>query len=305
MLSKGRKSILTIILVLTCLCLLSSLLLAKSPAQRESNGILVLMTDWGTRDFYVAAVKGVALSVFPEITLVDLTHDVDPFELWEGAGTLLLASREFPSGTTFIAIVDPGVGTERRPIAMKTGDGKFFIGPDNGILTLVGAEFGIEEVRHITNRSYMRPGEISYTFHGRDIFTPAAANIAAGRPFQDVGPVIDDYELWDVEPPVYEQERMVSQIVGIDHYGNIRTNVTSEFFAKLGAERFEDVLVRIGDIEEKAKFVYTYGDVPVGDFLIYVASTDFVHVAINWGNAAEHFSASLMDEAIFSFIDSN
>lgn len=284
---------LTMMLLLLLIMAIGGSLQASSPAQRDSNGILVLMTDWGTRDFFVGAVKGVAYSIFPEVTLVDLTHDIEPYNLMEGANTLLLAAREYPAGTTFVAVVDPGVGTERRPLAMETSCGRFFIAPDNGLLTLTGNEFGIEAVYHIENEEYMRPGEISYTFHGRDIFIPAGAHIAAGRPISRVGPQITDYEMMDFDPPRVDDAVLEGQIVHSNVYGNLQTNITRNTLAKMGWNWGDTVHITIGDITQEAKFVYTYGDVPQGDNLIYISSTDFVSIAVNMGNAAQRFDAHL------------
>ncbi len=291
----SHRKLTTMMLLLVLIMALGGSLQASSPAERDSNGILVLMTDWGTRDFFVGAVKGVAYSIFPEVTLVDITHDIEPYNLIEGANTLLLAAREYPAGTTFVAVVDPGVGTERRPLAMETSCGRFFIAPDNGLLTLVGNEFGIEAVYHIENEEYMRPGEISYTFHGRDIFIPTGANIAAGRPISGVGPQITDYEVMDFDPPSLDDEVLQGQVVHINVYGNMQTNITRDTLDKMELSWGDRVQITIGDKTEEAKFVYTYGDVPQGDNLIYVSSTDFVSIAVNMGNAAQRFEADLQD----------
>jgi len=267
--------------------------LAQSPAQRTANGIVAFVTDWGERDFYVGAAKGVALSIFPEVKLVDITHYVEPYEIMEGAVTLMLAAREFPTGTTFVAVVDPGVGTERRPIVVHTNNDLFFVGPDNGLFTLVMQEFGVRNVYHITNPSFMRPGKISYSFHGRDIFTPTATHIAAGRPVSDVGPVIDDYIMMDIQPARREGDALVGEIIFVDVYGNMQANIDVKLVDELGLAFGDEVWVTVGDTRILSKFVNTYGDVPVGDDLIFIASTDLLEISVNFGNAAERFGAGI------------
>ncbi len=266
---------------------------AASPAERDTCGIIAFLTDWGTRDFYVGAAKGVAYSVFPEARLVDITHEIEPYNIMEGAVTLLLAAREFPSGTVFVAVVDPGVGTERRPIAVRTADGRFFIGPDNGIFTMVMQEFGVNEVRTITNRAFMRPGPTSYSFHGRDIFTPTASNLAAGRKFAEVGPVADEVVLLDIKPARVEDGKAHGEIVLVDQYGNLQANIGRDLLAELGLKYGDTALVTVSGKTIPSKFVNTYGDVPEGDHLIFIASTDWVEISINMDDAKAAFGAQI------------
>lgn len=267
--------------------------LAASPAERQANGIIAFLTDFGTRDFYVGAIKGVALSAFPEARLVDITHEIEPYDVREGAITLLLAAREFPAGTTFVAVVDPGVGTERRPILLTTQDGRFFLAPDNGLLTLVMQEFGIESVRHVTNREYWRPGPTSYSFHGRDVFTPTAARIASGWPAANVGPEISDYITLDINPARREGATLRGEVVLIDFYGNLQANISAELVRDLGLKYGDRVRVTVGERTVESLFVNTYGDVPEGDHLIFLASTDLLEISINMGSAQDHFQAEL------------
>jgi len=267
--------------------------MAASPAERDTCGIIAFLTDWGTRDFYVGAAKGVAYSVFPEARLVDITHEIEPYNIMEGAVTLLLAAREFPSGTVFVAVVDPGVGTERRPIAVRTADGRFFIGPDNGIFTMVMQEFGVEEVRTITNRAFMRPGPTSYSFHGRDIFTPTASNLAAGRKFAEVGPVAAEVILLDIKAARVENGKAYGEIVLVDQYGNLQANIGRELLAELELNYGDIALVTVGGKTIPSKFVNTYGDVPEGDHLIFIASTDWVEISINMDDAKAAFGAQI------------
>lgn len=295
MLSRKRQSFIVVLVAAITLfvAVAPPAVLAQSPAQRTSSGIVAFVTDWGERDFYVGAAKGVALSIFPEVTLIDISHYIEPYEIMEGAVTLMLAAREFPTGTAFVAVVDPGVGTERRPIVVHTENDLFFVGPDNGLFTLVMQEFGVKNVYHITNPGFMRPGKISYSFHGRDIFTPTATNIAAGRPVADVGPVIDDYIVMDIQPARRDGNAVIGEIIFVDQYGNMQANIDVNLLDELGLTFGDDVWVTVGDTRLMSKFVNTYGDVPIGDDLIFIASTDLVEISVNFGDAAGRFDAGI------------
>lgn len=295
---KGLKISILLLVFMVAFTMANAGIAAESPAQRDSNGMLVLLTDWGTEDFYVGAVKGVAYSIYPELNVIDISHDIEAFEVLEGAFTLISAAREFPTGTTFAGIVDPGVGTERRPIAMETECSRFFIMPDNGMISVIEQEFGVEAVYHIENEDFMRPGEISHTFHGRDIFVPTGAHIAAGRPIEEVGPEITDYETMDIDPPEYDDGKMEGQVLNVDVYGNLHTNIDRDFFEQMDLELGDEVVVRIDDVEETAEFALTYGDVPEGETLIFVASNNFIEIAVNLRDASERFEAETLSEVV-------
>jgi len=292
------------VLVLCLLLAFGVMGAAGSPAQRDTNGIIALYTDWGTQDQYVGVVKGVMLSIFREATLVNITHDIPPFDLTIEAVELLRASaEEFPSGTVFLAVVDPGVGGERRPIVVHTEDNKFFVGPDNGLFTPQILE-GVKGIYEITNEKFMRPGPISYTFHGRDIFSPAAAHLAAGRCVTEVGPEIDDPELLDIGLAYVEDDTITGEIWLIDTYGNLGTNIFREELDELGLVKMEHTLkVTIGEETRRVPFVRTYGDVPAQEDLAYISSRDALHLAINLGNAAESWGAEVGDTISIELVE--
>jgi len=152
--------------------------------------VITLLTDFGTRDYFVASMKGVILSINPDAVVIDITHDVPSFNVLKAAFILWATYRYYPRGTVHVVVVDPGVGTSRRALAIRSRN-YYFIGPDNGVLTMAAEDDGVVEVREISNRSVML-GEVSSTFHGRDIFAPAAAHIGLTR-FEDYGPVVRDY----------------------------------------------------------------------------------------------------------------
>jgi len=293
-LSSGGARWLTLLTVLALsFMLIGPLAMARSPAQRDTNGIIVFYTDWGTSDFYVGAVKGVALSIFPEATLVDLTHDVPPFQLGPDAIEILrAAAREFPSGTVFVAVVDPGVGTERRPIVVHTEDDKFFVGPDNGLFTPFILE-GVKGIYHITNEDFMRPGPRSHTFHGRDIFTPTAAHLAAGRNVSMVGPEITDPVLLEMGVATLEDGVLIGEVLVIDQYGNLGSNIYRDLIDAAGFTVGDTLKVTVGETTALVPLVYTYGDVPVGDDLVYISSRDALSIAVNWGSAEERWGAEV------------
>ena len=237
------------LLMMVVVLLLSTPLLSWAAPPDEPNGLIALLTDYGERDFYAAALKGVIYSIYPQAKVVDITHEVEPFNIHEGAVTLLLAARAFPPGTIFVAVVDPGVGTERRSIIVKTQNNLFFVGPDNGLLTLVMQEFGVQEIREITNEKWMRL-PVSYTFHGRDIFAPAAAHLAQGWPLAEAGPIVTDPIWLPIEVARVEDGKVIGQVLMIDQYGNIQANITGDLLAQIGLSVGDAVSVQVGDITE-------------------------------------------------------
>jgi hypothetical protein len=267
----------------------------SSFAEVSLNGIIGFLTDWGETDYFVGACKGVILSIDPDLKLVDISHGVTPFNIQEGANTLLYAAREFPEGTVFLAIVDPGVGTGRKAILVITQNDKYFIAPDNGILTLVMNEMGIKKVYELKNNNYFRPGKISKDFQGRDIFSPVAAHIASGDPISEVGPELDPEGL--VKLPIknskVEDKKAIGYVVYINQYGNIIVNITQQDFDALGIKVGDYVNVTIGDKTQKIKVGTTYGDVPEGDWVCFIACNEVLEIAINWGNANEFFQTEL------------
>ena len=283
---------------LNCLILAALFILVltfSSLAETAPNGIIGFLTDWGETDYFVGACKGVMLTVEPDLKLVDISHGVTPFDIQEGANTLLYAAREFPAGTVFLAIVDPGVGTERKPLLVVTQNDRYFIAPDNGILTLVINEMGIKKVYEIKNNEYFRPGKISKDFHGRDIFSPVAAHIASGDSVSEVGPELNpkDLVMLPIKKSKVENKTAIGYVVYINQYGNIIVNITQDDFDALGIKVGDDVNVKIGDKTQKIKVGTTYGDVPEGDWVCFIACNDVLEIAINWGNANEFFQTEL------------
>jgi S-adenosylmethionine hydrolase len=231
---------------------------------------IALMTDFGMRDPYVAAMKGVIASRC-EAFIDDLSHDIAPFDVFEAAWFLRGCARYWPAGTVFVIVIDPGVGTARRMIAVDDGS-RLFVAPDNGVLHFID---GV--ARSIENASLFRP-DGSTTFHGRDRFAPVAAAIASGMPLDDLGPRIDDRVALDYTPPKYESDHATGRIVGVDRFGNCVTDVEH---ARLG---FDAHVLRVGGavITRAAK---TYAEAGDGPFMI-VGSSGCYEISVANGSAA-------------------
>lgn len=287
----------SILLVLATVLLTACTVASSSPTPSSppaASHPIAFMTDYGTKDFYVGAVKGVMRSINPNLQVFDITHEITSYDIHEGGVTLLLAARTWPNDTIFLAVVDPGVGTERRPIVAQTMDGKLFIGPDNGLFTLVLQEFGAKEVRQITNEAWMRPGQRSDDFHGRDVFGPVAAWLSLGKPFVEVGPVIADYVTLPIGVSRQEGRQLIGEVLWIDTFGDMQVNITSAQAKQAGWVIGDQISARVGTASPfVAPFVNTYGDVPEGSSLIFQASTDFLELSINMGNMKEALNAEI------------
>jgi hypothetical protein len=267
----------------------------------DTNGIIVYETDFGLKDGAVSAMRGVAVSVDPTLRLEDLTHEIPAFDIWEGAYRLNTTAPYWPPGTVFVAVIDPGVGTERKAVVLKTRSGHYFVSPDNGTLTLVAEDLGIEAVRAIDESRYRRPGsEASYTFHGRDVFSFAAAHLASGKvAFEEIGPELPPQVVSiDYQKPEVAGDVVRGNIPILDvQFGNVWTNIDRATFERLGVAKGERVEVRVFNEDEQVfagamPYVSTFGDVPEGDTLLYLNSVDNVAFAINWGNFAETYGVA-------------
>jgi len=250
--------------------------------------IIVFMTDYGTLDDSVAICKGVMLSIAPDARIIDLTHQVPAYSVADGARFLTRASLYYPASTIFVAVVDPGVGTKRQSIIAKTKRGQFFVLPDNGLLTQIEARDGIEGVREITNKDWMLPDFHSATFHGRDIFSPAAAHLARGEDWTKAGPALPKLTRLTLSAASVDERGLEGHVVALDGpFGNLITDIKADRFKQLGYQIGEKVTVQVGDKSFTVPFVSTFGDVPNGQPLLYIDSSDLLSLAINMGNFAQ------------------
>lgn len=263
---------------------------------QASEHALVLQTDFGLKDGAVAAMRGIAVGVSARLPVHDLSHENTPFDIWEGAYRLKQTAPFWPAGTVFVSVIDPGVGTERASIVLKTKSGHLFVGPDNGTFTLVAEELGVAEVRRIDETKHRRNGsERSYTFHGRDIFAYVGARLAAGVVrFEDVGPVLEGgLVVVTHERPRLEHGALIGAVPALDYrFGNVWTNIGDELFARLSpreGDRFRVTITRAGVPVYSGVMPYakTFGDVPQGEPLLYLNSLMNVSFALNVGDFAK------------------
>ena len=243
--------------------------------------VIALLTDFGTSDHYAGAMKGVALGICPDATLVDITHDITAHDVLGGALELAAAYRYFPAGTIFLVVVDPGVGSARRGIAAEAGDFTF-VAPDNGVLTAVLDEHPARRVVELTARKYARP-TVSRTFEGRDRFAPAAAWLAKGIDLGALGRSAGAIQRLDIPRPMLVGDRIDGQVLRVDRFGNLITNVDHKAFAALAGGPLD---IRIG-LHTVSRVVSTYADALPGEVCALFGSTDHLEVAVNGASAAD------------------
>ena len=267
----------------------------------KERKVLVFQSDFGVKDGAVAAMKGVSVGVSNNLQIYDLTHEIAAFNISEAAYRLEQSARYWPSGTVFVSIVDPGVGSERKSIVMKTKTGHYFVTPDNGTLTLIAQSMGVDEVREIdeaTNR--LKGSGESYTFHGRDVYAYTGARLASGTiTFEQVGHLLDGdiVRLPDLNAEVKDNE-IIGNIPVLDpQYGNVWTNIDKTLLEKINVQVGDTILVSISAndekrYEQKLLFANTFSAVPVGSELAYMNSLLKLSFAINQGNFASAHNVS-------------
>jgi len=255
---------------------------------------VVFLSDFGTRDDAVAICKGVMLQVEPDLRVIDLTHEVTPYAVGEAARLLADTAEHYPSGTVFLAVVDPGVGSTRKPMIAQSKRGQYFVLPDNGLVTVVADRQGLVGTREIESPRWMRAGGRSSTFHGRDVFAPAAALLARGADWTQAGPPITQSVRLDVRGPALEGDVLHGTVVATDGpYGNLISDVEATVFASLGWVVGDRVPVEIGTARLTLPFVRTFSDVPLHAPLLYVDSRARIGFALNQGNFAQVHHVSI------------
>src|SRR5689334_5835654 len=271
----------------------SFLFLALTIVSFAQNKIVVFQTDFGLKDGAVSAMKGVAMDVSPDLKLFDLTHEIPAFNIWEAAYRLEQTVEYWPAGTVFVSVIDPGVGTSRKSVVLKTKSGHFIVTPDNGTLTLIAQSLGVAELREIDEKVNRRKGsEKSYTFHGRDVYAHTAARLAAGViTFEQVGPVLPGGV---VTIPFQKARLEGGKIMGTNaildiQYGNIWTNIPDDVFNQLNVKVGDSVKVSIyhnnvKKYEGKMPYAETFGSVAKNKPLLYLNSLMQVAFALNMGN---------------------
>ena len=243
--------------------------------------VIALLSDFGARDHYTGTMKGVMIGICPDATLVDVTHDIAPHDVVEGALQLAACYRYFPAGTIFLAVVDPGVGSSRRGIAAEAGDYRF-VAPDNGVLTAVLREMPPKRVVELTERRYARP-TVSRTFEGRDRFAPAAAWLAKGIQLSALGRAVPKYHQVDIPAAAATDADLRGVVLLVDRFGNLITNIDRRTFEAFA--RSQPVSLSVGG-HSVAGVVATYADIRAGEVCALFGSTDHLEFAANGGSAA-------------------
>ncbi|MCK2086337.1 S-adenosyl-l-methionine hydroxide adenosyltransferase family protein [Aeromonas sp. 3925] len=260
---------------------------------------LVFQTDFGLKDGAVSAMKGVAFGVDRTLPLQDLTHEIPAYNIWEASYRLYQTLNYWPKGTVFVSVVDPGVGTDRKSVVLKTKSGHYIVSPDNGTLTLVAEHFGIDTVRQIDEkRNRLKGSEKSYTFHGRDVYAYTGARLASGAiSFEQVGSKLPaEVVTIPYQPAVAEADGTLKGTIPIldVQYGNVWTNIDDTLLTRAGIHKGDNACIRISEgdalkYEGKAPYVSSFGDVPQGQPLVYLNSLLQVSVALNMESfAAKH-----------------
>jgi S-adenosylmethionine hydrolase len=269
---------------------------ARQPAQNDASAAaqrptIVFMTDFGTANDAVAICRAVIYNIAPDVRLADITHQVTPFSIEEASRFLAGVTPYYPSGTVFLVVVDPGVGTSRKAVIVKSKKGQYFVLPDNGLITPVIERDGLDSAREISNQNWMIQAAVSSTFHGRDIFSPAAAHLAAGWDYNLVGPEVAQLVQLTPKTSTTTDKGIDGDIIGLDDpYGSLITDIPGDEFKKLGYTLGDKVTVQINKKPVSVPYVKTFMDVPVGDSLLYVDSRGRVGIANNEGNYSKKFS---------------
>lgn len=263
---------------------------AKEAATRPT---IVFMTDFGTANDAVAICKAVIIGIAPDARIMDITHQVTAFSIEEGARFLEGVTPYYPSGTVFLVVVDPGVGTSRKAVIVKSKKGQYFVLPDNGLVTPVADRDGLEGAREITNPAWMIGDKISSTFHGRDIFSPAAAHLAAGEDWTLAGPELTQLVRLSPRAATVEAGGITGEVIGLDDpFGSLITDIQGDDFKKLGYALGDKVTVKIDKKQYTFPYVKTFMGVQIGQSLVYVDSRGRVGMAVNQGDFSKKYGVS-------------
>ncbi len=248
--------------------------------------IITLASDFGLKDPYVAEMKAVILSISPNVTLIDVTHEVNKFDIRMGAYVLASVVPYFPTGTIHVGVIDPGVGTSRRPLLIETSR-EFFVGPDNGLLILAAEKQNIKSIREITNPQFMLK-EISSTFHGRDVFAPAAAYLAEGISPSEFGPEVIDAIRPEFAKAIKTKDMLIGEVLHIDDFGNIITNIEDHEITNLNSQGI--LKIELPNYKLKLRFCKAYADAAPQEPIALIGSHSYLEIAMNQSNAAKKYA---------------
>lgn len=277
--------------------------LTENASEMKTVPIITLLSDFGLKDPYVAEMKAVILFICPEARIVDISHEIEKFNVRMGGFILASATPYFPANTIHLAVVDPRVGTKRRPIIVETKR-SLYVGPDNGVLMLAARKESIRHVYHVSNRQFML-AKVSRTFHGRDIFAPAAAHLAKGRVPSDFGSEIKDYVLPKFTKPHVRKAKLLGEVLHIDDFGNLITNIAMKDLEKMGVSEGSIIHVELKGKPLQLKLCSAYGDVSGKKPLAIIGSSDFLEISVNQGDASKKFNASIGDRILVCLLNEN
>jgi S-adenosylmethionine hydrolase len=264
---------------------------AAAPSPNSSAPpTIVFMTDFGTANDAVAICRAVIYGIAPTVRITDITHQVTPFSIEEASRFLYGVTPYYPAGTVFLNVIDPGVGTSRKAIIAKSKKGQLFVAPDNGLLSPVLDRDGLDSAHEITNTNWMTQAAVSSTFHGRDIFSPAAAHLAAGWDYSLAGPVVPQLVQLTAKTSTTGPTGIEGDILGLDDpFGSLITNIPGDEFKKLGYVPGDKVTVQLNKKPVTLPFGKTFMDVPVGEPLLYIDSRGRIGLAVNQGNYSKKY----------------
>ena len=259
--------------------------------------VITLLSDFGSRDQYVSEMKGTILTACPSVTIVDISHEIEKFNIRMGAFVLAAASSQFPTGTIHVAVVDPDVGGQRRDVLIESRRA-VYIGPDNGLLLQAALKDGIREAYSIENQFFMR-SPVSSTFHGRDVFAYTAARVACGAEPAEVGPRISNPVSANIVESAVSHGRIKCEVLSVDTFGNIATTASENDLEVAGVQVGRKIVMRAKRRLYNLEVVRSYSDVPEGKPVLLVGSHGFLEVAVNRGNVAKRLGIRSGDRLIF------
>jgi len=267
----------------------------RPPAQPEAprRPTIVFMSDFGAANDAVAICRAVIFNIAPDARVSDISHQVTPYSIEDGARFLVGVTPYYPAGTVFLVVIDPGVGTSRKALIVKSKKGQYFVLPDNGLVTPVLERDGFDSAHEVTNVAWMLQPAVSSTFHGRDVFSPAAAHLAAGWDYALAGPEVTDLVHLKTRSSTITDKGISGDIIGLDDpFGSLITDINADDFQQLGYNLGDRVVVELDKKAVVLPFVKTFMDVPVGDALLYVDSRGRMSIAVNQGNYSRKFNIS-------------
>jgi S-adenosyl-L-methionine hydrolase (adenosine-forming) len=290
---RSRRALLSALAGSLAVCTLTGLRVPRAWAAPDTpahaHRLIVFMTDFGVIDDAVAICKGVMKTIAPDADIIDITHQVKPYSISEGARLLVRTAQYYPAGTVFVTVIDPGVGTSRKSIVLKTRRGQYFVQPDNGLITQVADRDGVAGIREITNPDWQRH-DASSTFHGRDVYSPVGAHLARGDDWTQVGPLLTSFIRLEVARATIDATGIEGLVVALDGpFGNLVTNIGREQFRQLGFRVGDNVRLSIGSSQLSVPFHRTFGEVPPGSALLYIDSRGLVSLAVNQGDFAAKY----------------